>query len=189
MGQNRFGTADLALLADPNCYSRFLITPEQDDRTRGERSIAGGAFEAFIGFIDKGYREHDYLLGRANCWAFLRNEFVLHQSNSLFHDWGTLKDDRRFRIDGESLPIIPLLGHLENVGAAGLADQPTRPGRSSGQDQEKVRASLGWGARRRRALQGQRDQWLGWDIASEGWCVATGITAAPLSGTAEKERT
>ncbi len=119
IGQNRFGTADLALLADPNCYSRFLITPEQDGRERGEKSITGGAFEAFVGFIDLRYRVLDFLLGRANCWEFLRNEFVLHESNSLFASWGALKTDPRFHIDGESLPIIPLVGSLEN--------RPSRP--------------------------------------------------------------
>lgn len=116
VGQNRYGTADLQLLADPDCYSRFMITPMQSGREIGDRSIAGAACGAFAGFLCQSFRQHDFMLGRANCWEFLRNEFVLRQNNALFNGWSNaMKIDPRFTIAGKPglLPIIPLLGELQ----------------------------------------------------------------------------
>lgn len=117
VGQNRYGTADLELLADPDCYSRFMITPQQTGRETGDRSIAGAACGAFAGFLSQSFRQHDFMLGRANCWEFLRSEFVLHKTNTLFDGWSNpMRSDPRFTIaeDPDVLPIIPLLGDLQS---------------------------------------------------------------------------
>ena len=124
IGESRYRTADLLLLANEDVFSRFLVRPERRgdalDATRtinriGDDALAGAGMEAFLGFLSRAFRRHDYLLGRHNAWRFLRDDFVMHRDNPLFKDWGGLKTDRRFTVDGGTyLPVIPLLGRLED---------------------------------------------------------------------------
>jgi predicted acylesterase/phospholipase RssA len=92
--QARYDANDLALAADPNIYSRFMLSPMRArlDGTGGARgttalgqdAIASGAMSGFSGFLDRRYRHHDFLLGRRNAENFLRNYFALPDTNSLF---------------------------------------------------------------------------------------------------------
>ncbi|MGF6727217.1 hypothetical protein P3T43_006609 [Paraburkholderia sp. GAS41] len=84
VGANRFATADMADFLSPNVYTRFLIAPK---RITGMNTIAGGqalcseGLGAFLGFMSRSFRDHDFMLGRRNCQAFLTGTFTLSQSN------------------------------------------------------------------------------------------------------------
>jgi len=112
--QTRYDSEDLLLAADPNVFSRFMITPKLDGRVGGE-AIASDGLGAFLGFACPAFMRHDYLLGRANCQEFLRSTFVLHQGNPIFQGDVWTAEQRQslgVTIEGERyLPIIPLLGN------------------------------------------------------------------------------
>jgi predicted acylesterase/phospholipase RssA len=92
--QARYDANDLALAADPNIYSRFMLSPmrarldgkagTRGTTALGQDAIASGAMGGFSGFLDRRYRHHDFLLGRRNAENFLRNYFALPDTNSLF---------------------------------------------------------------------------------------------------------
>jgi hypothetical protein len=110
--QTRYDSADLLLAADPNIFSRFMITPTRDGRVGGD-AIASDGLGAFIGFACPAFMRHDYPLGRANCQEFLRSTFVLHQNNPIFNGTWTTAQKQAFgkSTDGQLyLPIVPLLG-------------------------------------------------------------------------------
>lgn len=119
MSEARFKPEELALAADGENFSRFIIAPSRGPTWQGEGAIAGGFLQGFMGFLHEEYRQHDFLLGRRNARSFLRNHFLLPECNPLFSAWS--EDDKqrwgRIRTDarGESrryLPVIPLCGRL-----------------------------------------------------------------------------
>jgi hypothetical protein len=91
--QVRFKVDELAAAVDPNVASRWLIAPRRKDGAGQPSSnfIACGALHGFGGFLDRSFREHDYVLGRRNCQQFLR-----HWTQS--------------RFTGPRQPIVPLVG-------------------------------------------------------------------------------
>jgi hypothetical protein len=120
--QTRYDSADILMAADPNVFSRFMLSPTRGDTT-GEEAIASGGVGAFIGFACPAFMRFDYLLGRANCQQFLRGQFNLGDTNPLFKNWADPKFKawvdrqrevvRRFSPAGQGenkLPIIPLVG-------------------------------------------------------------------------------
>lgn len=114
VANNRFDTADLDLFTDENVYSRFLISairPGLDTKPwTGGDALAGSALSAFMGFMSRAYRHHDFMLGRYNCRAFLARHFLLHPENSLFNGWNSEQRKLYASGGGGFLPIIPLLG-------------------------------------------------------------------------------
>jgi hypothetical protein len=113
MEQTRYDSADLLLAADPNVFSRFMITPKRDGRVGGD-AIASDGLGAFLGFACPAFMRHDYLLGRANCQAFLGSIFLLHEDNPVFDNMWTPDQKQALgkSVNGELyLPIIPLLGN------------------------------------------------------------------------------
>jgi hypothetical protein len=110
--QTRYNSEDLMLAADPDVFSRFMITPMRDGKI-GSDAIASGGLGAFLGFACPAFMRHDYLLGRMNCQTFLKSTFVLHEDNPVFNAaWSNQqKQDLGITIDGERfLPIVPVLG-------------------------------------------------------------------------------
>jgi hypothetical protein len=111
----RFQTADLSLFTDKDVYSRFLVTPvgeiKDDGVTKtvtGGAAIASAGLSAFLGFVCRDFREHDFQLGRRNCQQFLRAYFTLKSNNPVFTDPtpdGVPPFDR---------PIIPLVGSAKD---------------------------------------------------------------------------
>jgi predicted acylesterase/phospholipase RssA len=95
INQARFDANDLALAADAELYSRFMLSPMrarksakpgvEGDTALGQAAIASGALQGFSGFLDRRFRHHDFLLGRRNAENFLRNYFALPMTNALFH--------------------------------------------------------------------------------------------------------
>ena len=113
MEQTRYDTEDLLLAADPNVFSRFMITPKRDGRVGGD-AIASNGLGAFLGFACPAFMRHDYLLDRANCQKFLCSNFLLHEDNPVFESAWTPAQKQALGKDvkGERyLPIIPLLGN------------------------------------------------------------------------------
>jgi hypothetical protein len=108
--QTRYGTADILMATDETVFSRYMLSPVRGDVT-GEDAIASGGLGAFIGFACPDFMRFDYLLGRANCQAYLRDEFVLLKDNPLFEGW-TTEQRTVFTVasDPTMLPIIPLVG-------------------------------------------------------------------------------
>jgi hypothetical protein len=113
MEQTRYDSEDLLLAADPNVFSRFMITPKRDGHVGGD-AIASDGLGAFLGFACPAFMRHDYLLGRANCQEFLRSSFLLHQDNPVFENAWTAAQKQALGKDVKGdryLPIIPLLGN------------------------------------------------------------------------------
>jgi predicted acylesterase/phospholipase RssA len=127
--QSKFKKEELLMASDENIFSRFLIAPKRLVEGKTERQInhlAGSIMGAFGGFLDRSFREHDYLLGRRNCQRFLSHVFVLPENNPLFKEWPPnlrakhyVKDDKGnpiFNKDGiKFLPIIPLVDQLKTI--------------------------------------------------------------------------
>jgi hypothetical protein len=111
--QTRYDTADLVLAADPTVFSRFLISANRDGQI-GSKAIASGGLGAFIGFACPAFTRHDYLLGRANCQAFLQQSFGVDPTNPVVSTTWTdqQKTDLAFVAGEQALvPLIPLYGN------------------------------------------------------------------------------
>jgi hypothetical protein len=113
----RFNPVDLALAADKDTFSRFLIAPTRGtSRESHEFALACGALGGFSGFLCEAYRRHDFLLGRRNCQEFLRDRFCLPADNRPVFSAlnpGLKRAPSPWLVawNGAScLPIIPLLG-------------------------------------------------------------------------------
>lgn len=107
---NRFSSSDSALFLSNNVYSHFLIAPRNKDLT-GSEALASTRLAAFLGFMAKAFRHHDYMLGRRNCQFFLRSVFALADTNTVFN---TVKPQRDCAPIGE-LPIIPLFQNANTL--------------------------------------------------------------------------
>jgi hypothetical protein len=92
--------------------------PAKDDPTREAFGIACGLLSGFGGFLSRGFRDHDFQLGRRNCQHFLSDTFALPANSETFpREWveaygnraeyqtaNPAKDGTRW------LRIIPLVG-------------------------------------------------------------------------------
>jgi len=115
--QARFSPQDLALAADEETYSRFLIAPSRGNAAPSGLSLAGGALGGFSGFLSRDFRQHDYLLGRRNAQKFLSHVFTLPAGNQLFDGLDPAQKQEgakwaRRGTKGIELPIIPLMDDL-----------------------------------------------------------------------------
>jgi hypothetical protein len=73
---------------DPSVYSRFLVSPMRSELVNGKyvpasEPLASSTLDAFGGFISGAFRNHDYNLGKRNCYDFLQKYFSLPLSNSI----------------------------------------------------------------------------------------------------------
>lgn len=73
---------------DSSIYSRFLISPTRSVLIGGKHEpasapLASSTLGAFGGFISSSFRNHDYELGRRNCYDFLLKYFNLPLSNPI----------------------------------------------------------------------------------------------------------
>jgi hypothetical protein len=90
ISQSRFFGESLSQIMDGTTFSRFIIAPSDDkpapaypDNARSHPlpALQCAALGAFGGFFERGFRAHDYALGRRNCQKFLRDYFVLPADN------------------------------------------------------------------------------------------------------------
>jgi hypothetical protein len=115
--QMRYDTRDVLLAANPDVFSRFMISAQRGDKV-GDPALATAGLGAFLGFASSAFRRHDFLLGRQNCQQYLRNFLVLPSANPLFASWRghaqiNLGDYEVTDSTGATfLPIIPLVGDV-----------------------------------------------------------------------------
>jgi hypothetical protein len=127
VGASRYLTADMELFADNDVFSRFQLVPFRPASAGrgggrvGETALAGSSLYALAGWCAREFRVHDFLLGRANMQAYLRQELILAGDNPLFsgwsparrEDWAVDASGNRVAITGATapsayfLPVIP----------------------------------------------------------------------------------
>ncbi len=138
IGGARYLTADMQLLGDPNCFSRFQLVPHRHrdgDRLLGSDALAGSALGAFGGFVARDYRVHDFMLGRHNMENYLRRFLTLRGDNALFDKWND--DDRldhacdangkrleQNQLGGRHTYYLPVIPLVDGVGGTSLPDWP-----------------------------------------------------------------
>ncbi len=117
ISQSRFLGESLAAVVGDSSFSRFVLAPS-DAQNPGRAALQCGLLSAFGGFFERGFRAHDYQLGRRNCQKFLKDSFRLSVDNPLID--GGLKGfdgaarqavlDRFDPQKSNSIPLIPLCG-------------------------------------------------------------------------------
>jgi hypothetical protein len=119
IGQSRFLGESLTAVMSGH-YNRFVLAPS-DDRHENEDALQCRLLGAFGGFLDRGFRAHDYQLGRRNCQQFLRKHFCLSPDNPIIkagieklpvQNQSTVLASHTFMDpkQGPMIPIIPLCG-------------------------------------------------------------------------------
>jgi hypothetical protein len=138
VSQSRFLGESLDQIMRGTTFDRFVIAPsdaELIEEYKGKKqkeqpaALQCAVFGAFGGFFHRGFRAHDYALGRRNCQKFLLDSFVLPKSNVIMKaalegmdpatcqtvldnfkrsDPGNYAEDSPLRSEEEWLPIIPL---------------------------------------------------------------------------------
>jgi predicted acylesterase/phospholipase RssA len=90
ISQSRFFGESLTEIMTGTTFSRFVVAPSDDllaARHHGSSAAVQPAalqcatLGAFGGFFERGFRAHDYALGRRNCQKFLCDHFVLPSNN------------------------------------------------------------------------------------------------------------
>jgi predicted acylesterase/phospholipase RssA len=107
----RYSAAELLLAADGEVESRQIVTAGRTradgGRAWGDAALATSGAAAFLGFLDRRLRAHDFLLGRANMLAWLDRYFRLPAGARLFAGGG---EGRFLRAADNTLPVVPLCG-------------------------------------------------------------------------------
>jgi len=96
VSQSRFFGESLSHLMRGTTFSHFIVAPSDDelvqnfeksskDKARPE-ALQCAALGAFGGFFERGFRAHDYALGRRNCQKFLRDHFILPADNVIMKE-------------------------------------------------------------------------------------------------------
>jgi len=117
LAQSRFFGESLNAVMKDVSYNRFVLAPaDADNPTRP--ALQCGLLGAFGGFFERGFRAHDYQLGRRNCQKLLRDHFRLSVANPIIAA-GLNQLDPAARsaaiqnFDPQqlgSIPLIPLCG-------------------------------------------------------------------------------
>lgn len=118
INQSRIQGENIELSASEAVFSRFTIAPS--DPGTPLNPLASATLSAFGGFLARGFRDHDYQLGRRNCQQFLRKSFILPLDNvwmrqfvppsqavrdRLLNDFGADLDN-----GAKGIQLIPLVG-------------------------------------------------------------------------------
>lgn len=136
IAESRYRTADMAMFADDDIYSRFQLVPfrPKDENKVGEAALAGTSLFAAAGWCSRFYRVHDFLLGRQNMQAYLSSVLILPANNTLFDNWddGARADFARDK-DGNHIDnsgkqrkdyFLPILPDKTNNGPLAAPDWP-----------------------------------------------------------------
>lgn len=109
ISQSRFFGESLSHIMNGTTFSHFVVAPSDDELVNNFESSAKSeekpsalqcaTLGAFGGFFERGFRAHDYALGRRNCQKFLRDHFVLPVDNVVMKEaLDRLAPDARQRI-------------------------------------------------------------------------------------------
>ncbi len=120
VSQSRFLGESLTAVMSGTSFSRFVLAPSDTDHPDKD-ALQCGLLSAFGGFFERGFRLHDYQLGRRNCQKFLRDHFQLAVGNPIVAtglkrqaaDGREAVKSRFDPLQKGSLPIIPLCGTAE----------------------------------------------------------------------------
>lgn len=121
ISQSRFLGESLSSVTSGKSSSRFVLAPS-DPNNPGEKALQCALLGAFGGFFWRGFRAHDFQLGRRNCQKFLMDYFRLAIDNPIIAA-GLQGFDPAVRgavlekfdpKQTKSLPIIPLCGTAVN---------------------------------------------------------------------------
>jgi len=138
MAQAKFKIDELRLARDPSVFSRFVISPTRQKTAReGAKdrwpALASNSLIHFGGFLNEGFRRHDFLLGRRNCQRFLQKYFILPADNPLFSDWPRrLKEPgspylRVIPVNGKDTYYLPIIPLVEDLNGETREPQPEWP--------------------------------------------------------------
>ena len=145
LSQSRFLGESLGAITSGDCFDRLVIAPS-DQHAKNE-ALQCGVLSAFGGFFDRGFRAHDFQLGRRNCQRFLQERFLLPQDNPhikegmasktgaiLSHaEYAMSPPTKEARPAGEKwIPVIPLCGTAKNEIPKPAAGANVRPEPSRG---------------------------------------------------------
>jgi Patatin-like phospholipase len=92
LSQSRFFGEALTRVMNGTTFDRYVIAPSDQelvDTYKGKKpkdmpqALQCATLGAFGGFFCRGFRAHDYALGRRNCQKFLQDWFALPQDNRL----------------------------------------------------------------------------------------------------------
>lgn len=83
LSQSRFLGESLGAITSGDCFDRLVIAPSDADAAPDSPALQCAALSAFGGFFDRGFRAHDFQLGRRNCQRFLQARFLLPQDNPI----------------------------------------------------------------------------------------------------------
>jgi predicted acylesterase/phospholipase RssA len=91
ISQSRFFGQSLSKLLGEGSFSNFIIAPSDDvlrsqfesNPSQMPPALQCATLSAFGGFFDRGFRAHDFALGRRNCQKFLLDHFLLPQTNEI----------------------------------------------------------------------------------------------------------
>ena len=155
---NRFATADIAGFLSNEVYNRFLVAPKRTDpetkvTVSGGEALCAEGMGAFMGFLCREFRHHDFMLGRRNCQAFLSGTFTLAPENPLFQGNAPEFEDKFGagfpRPENGERAIIPLYGEAakpqeQAIWPVGVFDADAKPEPEGGQgtDPKSVRDLL-----------------------------------------------
>jgi predicted acylesterase/phospholipase RssA len=117
ISQSRFLGESLTAVMSGTSFSRFVLAPSDADNPKQD-ALQCGLLSAFGGFFERGFRAHDYQLGRRNCQKFLRDHFRLSALNPVISEGlnRLVAADRASVIAAfdprqhGTIPIIPLCG-------------------------------------------------------------------------------
>lgn len=119
ISQSRFSGETLGAVMSGESFSRFVLAPSDADNPN-EAALQCGKLGAFGGFFERGFRAHDYQLGRRNCQKFLSDTFRLSAANPIvaagLNGFDAATRARVVAAFGSTqngvptLPIIPLCG-------------------------------------------------------------------------------
>lgn len=126
LSQSRFLGESLAAITSGNCFDRLVIAPSDPSTT--DPALQCATLGAFGGFFDRGFRAHDFHLGRRNCQRFLEERFLLPADNPIIKQgissnapailshaaYAKSPPTKEARPPGEIwVPVIPLCGSAQ----------------------------------------------------------------------------
>jgi predicted acylesterase/phospholipase RssA len=86
LSQSRFLGESLAAITSGDSFDRLVIAPSDPNAAPDGAALQCAALSAFGGFFDRGFRAHDFQLGRRNCQRFLQERFLLPQDNPIIKE-------------------------------------------------------------------------------------------------------
>ncbi len=113
-GQAMMKESDLVGGLSSDHTLRMVFPSRSKNGEKDPYPISCGSLDGFGGFFSRGFREHDFALGRKNCQSFLRNYFCIpldkaRKDSSVFADWDANdpRHQRYYSPDVEGYPIVP----------------------------------------------------------------------------------